>query len=420
MIAISTTQGVTTPETPPQPSGKPEMPVENSQNDQQPSLRDIAEAAYDDIEAGAEAEGPGPEDTGGSEEPLASDDRPRDKSGRWVSKSEQQPGEAIEPLDPAPKKPVSVQAPPADPAAAQPAARSNQAPEHWSADDKATFAKLPQEGQSFLLKRHGEMEAEFTRKSQASAGAVQFTQALAPVFNDPQIAASLRQAGVHPAQAIHEWASWHKMGTSENQQDKFTLLVNLTQRMGLDPARIFSALSNPPPNSMGLSEEDLKDPAVKFIADHLGKTTNEIQALRGEFQRIQQAEHHARAEWGLKSARSGIDGFADEKTKDGRPMRPHFDAVLPIIIDMFKANPNRDLAETYDAACWAHPDVRKQLLAAEQHRSQSQQDVAKARLAQRGNTRGLTAPVARPNGGDGPSKGGIRDAIERSADEIGY
>lgn len=398
------------------------MPAENSPNEQPPSLRDIAEAAYDELESAAEApEGSGPVDEGAPEETLASDDKPRDKQGRWVSKgNEPQPGEAIEPLDPAPKPVLETQKQPvADPASAQ-APRSNQAPEHWSAEDKATFAKLPQEGQSFLLKRHGEMEAEFTRKSQASAGAVQFTQALAPVFNDPQIVKSLNQAGVHPAQAIHEWASWHKMGTSENQQDKFTLLVNLTQRMGLDPARIFSALSNPPPNQMGLSDEDLKDPAVKFIADHLGKTTNELQALRGEFQRIQQAEHSARAEWGLKSARSGIDGFADEKSKDGRPLRPHFDAVLPLIIDMFKANPNRDLAETYDAACWAHPEVRKQLLQAEQFREQSKNDVAKARLAQRGNTRGLTAPVARPNGADGPSKGGIRDAIERSADEVGF
>ena len=399
------------------------MAGENQNGQTPPSLRDIAEQAYDDLETGApEAEAETPAEEALAEEPLASDDRPRDKSGRWVSKStEPQPGEAIEPLDPAPKKIQDPTPPKADPAAAPPAARSNQVPEHWSAEDKATFAKLPAEGQAFLLKRHGDMEAEFTRKSQASAGAVQFTQALAPVFNDPVIQRSLQQAGVHPVQAIHEWANWHRMGTSERQEDKFHLLVDLTQRMGLDPARIFSALSqNPPPNPMGLSPEDLKDPAVKFIADHIGKTNGEIQALRGEWQQREQREQQARAEWGLRSARSGIDGFADEKSKDGRPLRPHFDAVLPLIIDMFKANPNRDLAETYDAACWAHPEVRKQLLQAEQFRQQSQNDVARARIAARGNTRGVTTPVARPNGADGPSKGSIRDAIERSADEVGY
>ena len=399
------------------------MADEKLVNEAPPSLRDIAEAAYDDLEAGAEAEAPeAPIEAEGAEEPLAQDDRPRDKSGRWVSKTgETPPGEAIEPLDPAPKPKIEVQKPPTDPAAVSPPARSNQVPEHWSADDKATFAKLPAEGQAFLLKRHGDMEAEFTRKSQASAGAVQFTQALAPVFNDPQIAQSLKQAGVHPVQAIQEWASWHKMGTSPRQEDKFHLLVGLSQRMGLDPARIFSALSNQSPsNPMNLSEEDLKDPAVKFIADHLGKTQSKLDAIEGELQQRNQREHQARAEWGVRSARQGIDGFADEKSKDGRPLRPYFDAVLPYIIDLFKANPNRSMADTYDAACWAHPEVRKQMLAAEQYRQQSQSDISRARIAQRGNTRGVTTPVARPNGADGPSKGGIRDAIERSADEVGF
>ena len=386
------------------------------------SLRDIAEAAYDDLENASLVPDQEPLAESGNEEPLAEAGQPRDKSGRWVPKSERQPGEAIEPLDPAPKRPVldDQRPPPTDPAAAT-QARSNQAPEHWSAEDKATFAKLPQEGQAFLLKRHGDMEAEFTRKSQASAGAVQFAQALAPVFNDPQIARSLQAAGVHPVQAIQEWANWHRMGSSENQQDKFTLLVNLTQRMGLDPARIFLALNqSPPPNALGLSDDDLKDPAVKFFADQFGKTTSKISALEGQLQQRERAEQQAREQQGLRYARTNVDHFADEKSSDGRPLRPHFDAVLPRIIDMFKVDPNRDMAEAYEAACWADPDVRKQLLAAEHYRNQSQNDIARARIAQRGNTRGITTPVARPNGADGPSKGGIRDAIERSADEVGY
>ena len=51
-----------------------------------PSLRDIAEQAYTDLETEAEAAGEGSEGEGAAEEPVASDDRPRDKSGRWVAK----------------------------------------------------------------------------------------------------------------------------------------------------------------------------------------------------------------------------------------------------------------------------------------------------------------------------------------------
>src|SRR5580765_1520944 len=98
-----------------------------------PSLRDIAEQAYDDLEAGSETEAEALEGEAPAEEPLASDDRPRDKSGRWVAKSEAQPSEAISKpptVDPASKKPEVSETPAAvpDPAAAQSAPKSNQAP----------------------------------------------------------------------------------------------------------------------------------------------------------------------------------------------------------------------------------------------------------------------------------------------------
>jgi hypothetical protein len=398
------------------------MAGENSHDAPQPSLRDIAEQAYDDLESGAdEAPAQEPQQPQEPSEPLASDDRPRDKSGRWVAKSsEAQTGEAIErpPLaDPAPK--VKVSEPSAtepDPAAQ---ARSNQAPEHWSAEDKATFAKIPAEGQAFLLRRHGEMEAEFTRKSQASAGAVQFTQSLAPVFTDRRIQASLQQMGLNPTQAVQEWAGLHVRAMSPNQQDRFSVLVDMTERMGLDPARIFSAL-NKSPVPEGLSEAELKDPAVKFFADRLGQTTGELNALKNEIQQRWAAENQARAAAGEQYARANIDQFADEKAADGTPLRPHFNTVLPIILDLYKANPQRSLADAYEAACWAHPDVRKQLQAAEHYRQQSRHDVEKAKIAQRGNVRGLTSPAVKPPGVNGPSRGTIRDTIEQSAEEIGY
>ena len=48
--------------------------------------------------------------------------------------------------------------------------------------------------------------------------------------------------GLNPTQAVQEWAGLHVRAMSPDQQDKFSVLVDLTERMGLDPARIFSAL----------------------------------------------------------------------------------------------------------------------------------------------------------------------------------
>jgi hypothetical protein len=225
--------------------------------------------------------------------------------------------------------------------------------------------------------------------------------------------------GLNPAQAVQEWASFHVRAMSPNQQDRFNVLVDLTERMGLDPARIFSAL-NKSPLPEGLAEAELKDPAVKFFADRLGQTTGELNALRSEIQQRWAAENQARAQAGEQHARSNIDQFADENGADGKPLRPHFNTVLPIILDLYKANPQRSLAEAYDAACWSHPEVRKQLLAAENQRVQSRHDVEKAKIAQRGNVRGLTSPAVKPPGVNGPSRGSIRDTIEQSAEEVGY
>lgn len=389
-----------------------------------PSLRDIAEAAYDEVESAADdttaadAEPSELAEPAEPSEPVASDERPRDNKGRWVAK-DAQPGEAIRKTDPAPKPEITEPSAAVPDPAAAPTASSNQAPGHWSAEDKATFAKLPQEGQAFLLKRHGEMEAEFTRRAQEHAGAVQFTQSLAPVFNDNRIRQSLQQMGLNPGQAIFEWAGLHVRAMSPNLQDKFGVLVDMTQRMGLDPARIFSALQTQPQLPPGLSEAELKDPAVKFLTDKLGQITSEHNALKADLQQRWNAEAQTRAQANEQYARQNIDHFADEVGKDGQPLRPYFNAVLPILLDLFKANPQRSMAESYDAACWAHPEVRKQMLAAEQQRAQSVHDVAKAKIAQRGNVRGITSSAVKPPGHDGPSKGSLRDAIERSAEEVG-
>ncbi len=56
----------------------------------------------------------------------------------------------------------------------------------------------------------------------------------------------------------------------------------------------------------------------------------------------------------IKATRREIDAFADERGPDGKLLRPDFDALLPQIIELFKADPNRDLAETYEMVRRTH------------------------------------------------------------------
>jgi hypothetical protein len=371
------------------------------------SLREIAEAAWNTIET---APDDGADDQ--SEPPAGQDSRVRDNLGRFAKAGEQSSP------DPAPPQNDKT-APPVQPPSPAPTGSSSEAPQHWSAEDKATFAKLPKEGQDFLLKRHNEMERDYQSKVQANATAVQFTQAVAPVFEHPSVTAALidYQTGgrVHPVDAIKQWAAFHVRAMSKDPNERAGLLRELAQRLQLDPAAVFGQ-SNQSGN--GLSEEDMKDPAIRYFADHVGKTSKDLQALRDQLQEIGRQQTERASQESLRVIGWGIDQFADEKDAQGNLLHPHFDAVLPQVIELFQANPQRDLREAYEAAVWMNPQLRSTLI--QQERQSVEQKAANERAAKaaRMNVRGRTSPVAKP-GAEGDKPKGLRAVISAAADEVG-
>lgn len=373
------------------------------------SLREIAEDAYDETIEAADAEAP---DEGQEPGQVDGSGQPRDGRGRFAAKTpEAQPGEAVA-TEGEPPSPVEGSQQPQEPhpAPAQPGVAA-QAPQHWNAADRELFAKQAPEAQQFLLRRHGEMEADYQRRTQANATAIKFTDALAPVFQDPVVAGSIQQNGLSPYDAIVEWAGMHR----RFYQDPAGLIRDLAQRANLDPAALGPSRSGPaaPP----LSEQELKDPAIRYFADHISRNSQEVQALRGQLQSMQQAEVTRTNAEALKVTRWGIDSFAEEKGANGQLLRPDFDTLLPHIIDLFKANPQRDMREAYETARWMHPQTRAALVAAERATVQQQQANDRARLAARANTRGVTSPVSKPPDPAGTKS--LRDTLEATADEIG-
>jgi len=370
------------------------------------SLREIAEAAWNTIETTPEDQG---EETDAP--PAGQSGKARDNLGRFVSK----PGEQS-PQDPAPQNDKT--APPAVQPSPAPQGSSSEAPQHWSAEDKATFAKLPKEGQDFLLKRHNEMERDYQSKVQANASAVQFTQAVAPVFQHPSVNAALvdYQTGgrIHPVDAIKQWAAFHVRAMSKDPNERAGLLRELAQRLQLDPAVIFGQGNQ----SGNLSDEDMKDPAIRYFADHVGKTSKDLQALRDQLQDIGRQQSERASQESLRVIGWGIDQFADEKDAQGNLLHPHFDAVLPQVIELFQANPQRDLREAYDMAVWMNPQLRETLISKERQSVEQKAANERAAKAARMNVRGRTSPVGKPTAeGDKPK--GLRAVISAAADEVG-
>lgn len=397
-------------------NGKPNGAAEPQPQAETPppkSLREIAEAAYDEVTTAAEPEA--------EEAPVDESGQPRDALGRFAPKPPgEEPGEAegAKPDGQEPTQPRDEQAAPQQPQEPHPAPQgsSSEAPANWSAEDRQMFAKLPQEGRDFLLKRHSEMEGDYQRRVQANAVAAQFTSALAPVFSDPVIAGSLQQQGLSPYEAITQWAGFQKRALSPDPQERFALWQELGQRMGLNPAAN-GQMSQPGPGAPQLSEADLKDPAIRYFADYLGRTFSDVQALRNELHQFQQQDANRQSAEHQKVTRWAIDSFADEKDTQGNPLHPHFDAVIPMIMKLYAADPQIDLKQAYETAVWMDPTIRSGMITAAQQRERDKAANERAKQAVRSNVRGVTSPVSKPADAGKPMT--LRETIEASADEVG-
>jgi len=382
-------------------SGGPDTPIPNGA-DAPRSLREIAEESWDQVvdEAGPDEGGEEPDSTGNK--------RAHDERGRFVS-TKAIPGEQSQ--DPAREQ----VAPPDQAQRPAPPGSSSEAPQHWSAEDRATFARLPQEGRDFLLRRHGEMERDYQGKVQASASAVNFVQAVAPVFNDPVVARSLKDVGADPVHAINEWAAFHKRAMDPDPAVRLDLLKDLAQRMQVDPAAAFG----PQQPAGNLPPEVQQNPAFRYLTDQISSAVNENKALRSQLENFVSQGERQRQDDVLRIARQSIDQFADETDAQGNRLRPHFDAVGDELALLLQANPHIDLKQAYEKACYMNDKVRQLMLNAGQRTQQQQAGLDRARNAARSNVRGMTTPVSRPKPDAGAATS-LRAALEDAADEVGF
>jgi Predicted membrane protein len=366
-----------------------------------PSLRDVAEAAYEQVVGEADAADAGEQPS----EPESSDGRARDERGRFVARTPAE-GEAAAATPPSPEAGTQEPEPP-HPAPAQPG-EAAQAPANWSAEDRANFEKLPQEGREFLLRRHSEMESDYQKRVQASAFSNQFVTAVSPVFNDPDIVASMRQQGLSPEQAVHQWGAFHKRAVNQDDRVRIELLFELADRMQLDPAAVFGHLERR--QATAFTKEELANPAVKKFADHIGYLNQQLAANNAALQKFQEGQSKALFE----ARRADVDYFANAKNADGSPAHPYFDWALPIIMDIYGRDPSKTIEQCYQEAV---TPILGDLQARAKADVEKQQNLTRAQAVVRSNVRGSTAPVAKPADGDG--KKGLRATIEAAADEIG-
>lgn len=332
-------------------------------------LATAVEAAYDKAHGPSEslpaepapASSPEPEVAAPSTEPAAttaSPDRVRDDKGRFLPKEatalpiEGAPvgrAEAGSDLSQVPE-PAKAAAP-AEPAAKDPTTS-------WPAGDRDMFKNLPELAQKFLLRRHREMEAGFTQKTQAVAHLREY-EPVAELFAPYQ--AQLKMAGLSAGQVIQRWAA----AEQALQQDAKGTLVRLAHMYGIDPKELAGApaLASQEPAQGGGPSWLEGDPVVQQLRNQVGQSQAHI------------------AQFMQNQAMGQIQSFADMRDSKGSLAHPYFEKVVDEMIALTQteraAGRTPDLEAIYSKACWANPEAREELLAG-QRDAQRRDDARKS------------------------------------------
>lgn len=329
------------------------------------SEMDKAEAAEAPV---VETPAPEPEETA---EQKA--ERVRDEKGRFAAKAEEPASVEAKPVEQA--KPEATQAAPVI-AKQQATDTALRPPPGWSPAAKVAFASLPPEVQQSVAKREEEVNKGFAKLTEYKPLERFMEQA--------------RQSGTTLDRALENYTGIERALRS----DFVGGIDNLCQRQGVDPvalANVILARNGVTPSQPG---ETGAAPQANQNAQRvdLSPILQKISALENHFQQQQS-----------QGVQSEIQRFASD------PKNTFFDNVKEQMGHLINAGVAADLADAYDKACWANPEIRG-LLIKQQSAPSDQSAAAKAATQARQAAKSITgSPIA------GAARGGPATSIE---DEI--
>jgi len=245
-----------------------------------------------------------------------------------------------------------------------------EAPAHWSAEDRETFNNAPREAQEFVLRRHKEMEADYTRKTQETAEArkrgEQFDDVLAPYRQQFGL------QGMDDVGAVRQLFSIY----GSLQQNPAETIQWLAQQYGID-------LAQP-------KQEEI-DPVISQLNQRFSNLESQIT------QQNQTAAMQAQ-----QQVSAQITGFAQAKDEAGNLKHPHFETVKEQMGRLVGSGIASDLDDAYAKAVRLHPDLTEQIKTQEQEKKEREaierkkQAAAKAKKAASGVKSGTTTGKKAP------------------------
>ena len=272
------------------------------------------------------------------------------------------------------------------------------APEHWSDDDKQVFVELNAGAQEFLLRRHREMEADYTRKTQEIA---EKRKAIEPL---EQVIAPHRtlwqQFGLDDATAVSRLVTAEATIRANPVQG----IAQLMQNYGVTREHLY-------PDD---TPSDYQDPATQALQQR-------IDQLEGMMNQQNTQQYSAQQQ----TIESQITAFRDAQDSDGNPLRPYFSDVEHRMAALINAErqlgSQLSLENAYDQAIRLDPQVRAKVEVAEKATQEAELErkarerAAKAKRAAKSNVKSTGT-----SGGKAPDQPtSIKEGLRQMYAELG-
>lgn len=208
------------------------------------------------------------------------------------------------------------------------------APEHWAADDKEVFKSLDKRGKEFLIRRHKDMEAGYTKKQQALSEQAKIAESYNNMINPHKD--YLKQRNVAPEVAFDRLMAAERVLMSGTQEEKALIMQKLARDYKVD-----------------LSIE--VDP-VQQHNQIVWQKLQEIEQRQNQIARMKEEEVAA-------SYQNQISSFAQSKDERGNLKYPHFENIKKDMGLVLQAGKAQTLEEAYELSILMDAGLRKDYLA---------------------------------------------------------
>jgi hypothetical protein len=263
----------------------------------------------------------------------------------------------------------------------------------WKAADQAMFRQQSPEAQAFLMRRHKEMTADYTKKLQDISRLKTDYEPVDKLFEPYRDV--MKQKGFTASSLIESWANVEKKLAS-GEQGALEVIGGLINGYKVPREKIAELIGIRPqgtetrPAEQKTAEPTEAQAAPVALPPEIMQVLKEIpnikQAVSGLTAAQRQAHQAAVTAAGEKAMRD-IEAFKSETDAKGTLLRPHFEEVEQDMLRLANAaiaakEPVPTLAALYETAVWANPSTREKVLAAkEQAEQQARADQAKTKAA---------------------------------------